>query len=86
MRVAALDLGTNTFLLLVAEVENGRIQKVLHDEVRVVRLGQGVHQSRRFHPEALQRAEACFADYSKTIQKFQVEKTLACATSASTLR
>lgn len=83
MRVAALDLGTNTFLLLVADVESGQIREVLHDEVRVVRLGQGVHENRRFHPEALERAEACFADYSKTIESFNVEKTLACATSAA---
>lgn len=83
MKVASLDLGTNTFLLLIAEVSAGRIVKVIHDEVRVVRLGQGVHDSRRFHPEALQRAEACFADYAETIQKHNVEKILACATSAA---
>ena len=83
MKVAALDLGTNTFLLLVAEVEGGTIRKVLHDEVRVVRLGQGVHESRIFHPEALARAEQCFKDYSETIQKLGAEKVLACATSAA---
>ena len=92
MRVAALDLGTNTFLLLIAEVEPaesavhsvpGTITKVLHDEVQVIRLGQGVNQSREFHPEALARAEKCFRDYSKTIQDYKVDKILACATSAA---
>jgi exopolyphosphatase / guanosine-5'-triphosphate,3'-diphosphate pyrophosphatase len=91
MRVAALDLGTNTFLLLVADVEmvNGQRQivKVVHDEVRVIRLGQGVHEARRFHPEALKRADDCFADYAATIKKLSaekpVEKILACATSAA---
>lgn len=83
MRVAALDLGTNTFILLIAEVEGGRVARVLHDEVRVIRLGQGVHQSRRFHPEALERARACFADYSAIIKKYQVERVQACATSAA---
>ena len=87
MRVAALDLGTNTFLLLVADVEKGQIQKVVHDEVRVIRLGQGVNESRRFHPDALRRADDCFADYAAIIKKLNaekpVEKILACATSAA---
>ena len=43
MKVAALDFGTNTFLLLVAEVTDGKVTRVIHDEAKVVRLGQGVH-------------------------------------------
>jgi exopolyphosphatase/guanosine-5'-triphosphate,3'-diphosphate pyrophosphatase len=83
MRVAALDLGTNTFLLLIADVIDGQIKKVVHDEVRVIRLGQGVHQSREFHPDALARAESCFKDFSATIKKHGTAKVLACATSAA---
>lgn len=83
MRVAALDLGTNTFLLLIAEVESGVVTKVLHDEVRVVRLGQGVNLSRRLHPDALARAEECFSDFAKVISRYEVAKVQACATSAA---
>jgi exopolyphosphatase/guanosine-5'-triphosphate,3'-diphosphate pyrophosphatase len=83
MRVAALDFGTNTFILLVAEVNDGKIDQVLHDEVRVVRLGQGVHDNRRLHPEALARAEECLKDFSATIDRFVVDRALACATSAA---
>ena len=83
MRVAAIDLGTNTFLLLVADVVDGKIQNVLHDEVQVIRLGQGVHQSRRFHAEALTRAEECFKQFSETIKRLEVQKTQAYATSAA---
>ncbi len=83
MRVAAMDLGTNTFLLLIAEVENGEIQRVLHDEVRVIRLGQGVGESRCFHADALKRADEAFQAYAKIITKFGPEKILACATSAA---
>lgn len=83
MVVAAIDLGTNTFLLLIAEVENEKIVRVLHDEARVVRLGQGVHQKRRFHPEALARAEVCFKDFQATIRQHPVARTIACATSAA---
>jgi exopolyphosphatase/guanosine-5'-triphosphate,3'-diphosphate pyrophosphatase len=83
VRVAALDLGTNTFILLIADVEDGRVIRVIHDEVRVVRLGQGVHESRRLHPEALARAEECFKDFAAVIARHGVERTLACATSAA---
>ncbi len=83
MKVAALDLGTNTFLLLVAEVESGRVVRVYHDEARVVRLGQDVDRSRRFHPEALARAKECLKDYSAIIRSQGVESVLGCATSAA---
>ncbi|MES2964621.1 MAG: Ppx/GppA phosphatase family protein [Bdellovibrionota bacterium] len=83
MKVAAIDLGTNTFLLLVAEVMGGRIDRVLHDEARVIRLGQGVNQTKRLHPEALARAKECFAEFAHTIQKLGVDKVRAVATSAA---
>jgi exopolyphosphatase/guanosine-5'-triphosphate,3'-diphosphate pyrophosphatase len=84
MRVAALDLGTNTFLLLIADVDSsGRVTQVVSDNARVVRLGQGVHASRRFHPEALARAEACFNEYSQLINQFDVDKVQGYATSAA---
>lgn len=83
MRVAALDLGTNTFLLLVAEVEVGRIVRVIHDEARVVRLGQDVNRTHRFHPEALIRARECLRDYASVIRTHGAESVLACATSAA---
>ena len=83
MKVAALDLGTNTFLVLIAESDGRRILRVLHDEVRVVRLGQGVNQSRSFHPDALARADVCLKDYAAKIRSTGAEKILACATSAA---
>lgn len=88
MRVAALDLGSNTFLCLIVEVaagvgENPVIEKILSDEVRMVRLGQGVSQTRQFHPEALARAEAALKDFSQTIQHWKPDVVLAMATSAA---
>lgn len=83
MRVAALDLGSNTSLLLIAEVESGIITRQLHDETTITRMGQGVHANRRLHPEALARLEACFASYQKTINKFSCAKVIAVATSAA---
>jgi len=83
MLVAALDLGTNTFLCLIAEVADGQIKKIIDDQVQVVRLGQGVSKSKRFHPEALERARKCLTDFSKLIQKHKPQKILAMATSAA---
>src|SRR4051812_14553380 len=83
MRVAALDLGSNTTLLLIADVSNGQIEKVICDETTVTKLGQGVHQSKRFHPDSLERMRECLTRYKKIIDKSNVEKISAVATSAA---
>lgn len=93
MLQAAIDLGTNTCLLLIAETERaagagGRTQKILRtvsDELGYVRLGQGVHANRAFAPEAMERALKCLHDYRKICdaQGVKPENILAVATSAS---
>lgn len=88
MRVAALDLGSNTFLCLIADGEldvNGRpsLRKILSDEVRMVRLGQDVDKTRRFHPEALHRAEVALSEFHQTILRYKPDRILAMATSAA---
>ncbi len=83
MKVAALDLGSNTSLLLIVDVEGGVVTKVHHDETRITKLGQGVHANRKFHPEALKRMEDCLADYGRTIQEHKCQKVVAVATSAA---
>ncbi len=82
MRVAALDLGSNTSLLLIANVEDGQLQ-VVHDETTITRMGQGVHATREFHVDALARLEACFANYRGTILRHACDKVIAVATSAA---
>lgn len=88
MRVAGLDLGTNTCLCLIADIDvssDGEVRsmKVVRDEVRVVRLGQGVNTTRELHPEALARAEETFKEFQRFIQEAKGEAVLACATSAA---
>lgn len=83
MKVAALDLGSNTFLCLIADVTSDGIQNIHSDEVQVVRLGQGLNEAKKFHPEALKRADTCLEAFAKTIKKHQPEKVLAMATSAA---
>jgi exopolyphosphatase/guanosine-5'-triphosphate,3'-diphosphate pyrophosphatase len=83
MKVAALDLGTNTFLCLIAEVENSRVSRVYDDQVRVVRLGQGVDQTKLFHPDALKRAKVALTEFAELIAQHKPERVLAMATSAA---
>jgi exopolyphosphatase/guanosine-5'-triphosphate,3'-diphosphate pyrophosphatase len=83
MKVAALDLGTNSFLCLVAEVHGGRVVQVIEDQVEVVRLGQDVHRTGLFQPEALIRSKDCLERFAKTIDKHKPERILAMATSAA---
>lgn len=87
---AAIDIGTNTMLLLVARIEPPaagsplrRIGRVLEDHINFVRLGQGVHQNRRLAPEAMERALNCFREYRALCDKHDVDVIHACATSAS---
>lgn len=83
MKVAALDLGTNSFLCLIAEGQDGQIQKILSDEVEIVRLGEGVAKNKMFAESALARAEKTLSHFKKSIERYKVDKILACATSAA---
>jgi exopolyphosphatase / guanosine-5'-triphosphate,3'-diphosphate pyrophosphatase len=83
MKVAALDLGTNTFLCLIVEGDKTGIKKVLSDQATVVRLGQGVDKTGSFHPDALARAKVCLTEFKKEIDRHQVDRILAMATSAA---
>ena len=82
MRVAAVDCGTNSIRLLVADVEQGR-KTDLHREMRVVRLGQGVDRTGTLAPEAIERTEAALTDYAATCRSLDVEAVRMVATIAT---
>lgn len=67
-RRASIDLGTNTCLLLVIEGD-----RVLHDESRVVRLGQEVDRTGKLHPDAMKRTLECLIDYARIVRDFEVD-------------
>ncbi len=79
---AGIDIGTNTILLLIARVDGKKVE-VVEDHVRVVRLGQGVDQNRAFHPDAIERAKKCFAEYQQILQNYPGIDVRALATSGS---
>ena len=83
MKVAALDLGSNSFLCLICEVQQGRITEIYSDEVEIVRLGQGLGSSGIFADEALARADQCLGRFSQVIRNHQPVKILAMATAAA---
>ncbi len=81
MRVAAVDLGTNTTRLLVADVDDGRIEE-LHRETRITRLGEGVDARRRLLPVPIARVRNVLSEYRRTLESLGAERTLVVATSA----
>lgn len=82
MRAAVLDLGTNTFHLLIAEQNGIGVSKVLFRERRFVKIGQGGITQGFIAEDAYQRALDAMVAYSKVIKEYAVEKIAATATSA----
>src|SRR5215218_8756930 len=82
MRVAVLDLGTNTTRVLVADVDDGRVRE-LERRTKVTRLGQGVDSSGRLADEAIRRVTETLEDYEAIIDRLEPERTIALATSAT---
>jgi exopolyphosphatase / guanosine-5'-triphosphate,3'-diphosphate pyrophosphatase len=81
MRVAAVDLGTHTTRLLVADVHDGRIDEVQRELV-FTRLGEDVDKRRRLLPVPIARVRNCLSDYRRRIEQLGAERTLAVGTSA----
>ena len=80
-RVAAVDLGTNTTRLLVADVEDGRLDEVVLRQ-RITRLGEGVNSRRRLLPLPIARVRNVLTDYRRELESLGAERVLAVATSA----
>ncbi|BBZ30058.1 exopolyphosphatase [Mycolicibacterium madagascariense] len=81
-RVAAVDCGTNSIRLLIADVEDGRVRDV-HREMRIVRLGEGVDATGRFAEAALERTRAALVDYAALLREHEVPTVRMVATSAT---
>lgn len=81
-RVAAIDCGTNSIRLLIADREGGRLRD-LHREMRIVRLGEGVDATGQFSTGALTRTRAALLDYADLLRDHDVRKLRMVATSAT---
>lgn len=82
MRVGAIDCGTNSIRLLVADVDGTHLDEVVR-EMTVVRLGEGVDRSGAFSEAALERTFAACDVYAATLRDVGVERLRFVATSAS---
>lgn len=85
-RVAAIDMGTNSTRLLVADVDGkGRDATLvtLDRRTQITRLGQGVDRDRTLHPDAIERVLKVLREYRGVMDDLGVERVRATATSAA---
>jgi len=81
MRVAAVDLGTNTTRLLVADVDDGTLEEVVRRET-ITRLGESVDRRRILLPTSIARVRNVLVDYRREAEELGAERVLAVGTSA----
>lgn len=82
MRVAAIDCGTNSIRLLIADIDNGQLVDVVRTMI-IVRLGEGVDKTGEFSQGALERTFAAADVYAQLIAENKPEVVRFVATSAS---
>jgi exopolyphosphatase/guanosine-5'-triphosphate,3'-diphosphate pyrophosphatase len=82
MRVATVDVGTNTVLLLVAERRADGAIVAVTERATITRLGEGVDVNRRLSPAAIERTTACLAEYARVVREQRVDRVAVVGTSA----
>lgn len=83
MRIASIDIGTNTFRLLVSETDGNGSLKKLYVSREITRLGEGLTPEKMFiNPEAMARALKALSGFSLKLKEYGVGKLRAVATSA----
>jgi len=82
MRVATIDIGTNTVLLLVAERGASGDLVAVREEATITRLGQGVDRTRQLAPEAIARTTTCLDRYAELVAEARAERVAVVGTSA----
>src|SRR5262249_5084181 len=81
MRVAAVDLGSNSTPLLVADVDEGRITDVAR-RLKITLLREGGDEGKRLLPAPIARVRNVLTDFRREAEELGAERTLAVATSA----
>jgi exopolyphosphatase / guanosine-5'-triphosphate,3'-diphosphate pyrophosphatase len=82
MRVAAIDIGTNSVLLLIAQRDAYGQLVALEEHATITRLGEGVDHSRELLPLAIARTNTCLDAYAELIRAAGVERIAVVGTSA----
>jgi len=81
-RLAGIDIGTLTCRLLIADLPSSGPLTELHSERRILRLGEGVDQSKQLKRDAMDRVMECLRDWRAVIDTYHVHSRIAVATSA----
>lgn len=81
MRIATIDIGTNTILLLVCEIAGSGLVPV-EEHATICRLGEGVDKTRTLAPQAIERALKCMDAYKAIIERLGVTHVAIVGTSA----
>jgi exopolyphosphatase/guanosine-5'-triphosphate,3'-diphosphate pyrophosphatase len=81
VRIAVVDVGTNSTRLLVADVGEGGVSEVQR-RTTITRLGEGVERSGRLREDAIERVLATCAEYREAIHRSSADRTVAVLTSA----
>ncbi|MBK9309100.1 MAG: Ppx/GppA family phosphatase [Nitrospira sp.] len=81
-RFAGIDIGTLTCRLLIADLTSGQPLKELQSERRILRLGEGVDQTKRLSSAAMDRTITCLQEWHNVINGYHVEAIAVVATSA----
>jgi exopolyphosphatase/guanosine-5'-triphosphate,3'-diphosphate pyrophosphatase len=82
MRISAIDIGTNTILMLIADVHSDGTMKVVRDEHTIARLGKGVDSSKRILPDPFERALDILTKLKSISDDADSQHIVACGTSA----
>lgn len=82
MRVATIDIGTNTVLLLVAEQRGDGTLVAVEEHATITRLGEGVDKTRTLSPAAIARTNECLDRYAEIVSRTSAERVAVVGTSA----
>lgn len=81
-RFAGIDIGTLTCRLLIADLAPGQLLQEVRSERRILRLGEGVDQTKRLSPASMDRVIHCLQEWRNVINSYHVEAIVVVATSA----
>lgn len=82
MRITTIDIGTNTILMLVADIQPDGSLAIVRDEHGIARLGKEVDEQKKISLETFQRALSFLKEYKELSDTCRSEKIIACGTSA----
>ncbi|MGA1846535.1 hypothetical protein [Deferribacter abyssi] len=82
MRAAGIDIGTNTVRLIIADIKNNKIDRIIYQDRKITRLGKGIIHTNKLDEQAVLETVLALKNYKEIIDLFYINKYLAVATSA----